>query len=297
MNDGWLLRFVEHLLEWSSSIWSDEIAVHLKDCVLNYPQGRSEPSTWSERSPSWSASPILMAWSLSTVPWLWWLYGGLTRVGSDISRPTCSWSARSPEWPSHWRPDLVNPVTAMNFGCFDSYLNCWQIWNDDQLLTFKWLSQRPWALWDSQLLHELCRSYDLAEWRSKAFCFDCGADADLLLSDKQCTMTWKAYEWASALLFQLHWRFLRFLDIEPDWLLDLNHLLLLLSDSNAIQTWPQCRSQQWSDSLIASRRHCVLRIFPLKHWTLDMPLNDQTWRNGSDSWSSESTARWPLCWR
>ena len=43
------------------------------------------------------------------------LYGGLIWVGNDISWPTCSWRAWSPEWPSHCRTDFVNPLTAMNF--------------------------------------------------------------------------------------------------------------------------------------------------------------------------------------
>ena len=32
------------------------------------------------------------------------------------------------------------------------------------LLTYKRLSRRTWALWDSQLLHELCRSFCRVDW-------------------------------------------------------------------------------------------------------------------------------------
>ena len=63
----------------------------------------------------WANSQVIRAsnpdWS---VPWLWWLYGGLTWVWSDSFLPTCSWSFRRPEHPSHWVTDLVSPLIAMN---------------------------------------------------------------------------------------------------------------------------------------------------------------------------------------
>ena len=110
----------EHALrnELSLSLWgllntfSNDVSHLIWKAACWMIDGMTAASISSALTHSWSASPILIALTRhrSTVPW-----DGLTWVGNDISRPTCSWSARRPEWPSHWRTDFVSPLIEMNF--------------------------------------------------------------------------------------------------------------------------------------------------------------------------------------
>ena len=210
-------------------------------------------------------------WNHSTVPWDWWLYGALIWVGNDISWPTCSWSARSPEWPSHCRTDFVNPLTAMN-----GNLICGQIWNND--CTWRWRN----CLYESEHLEILSFIWNFVE-------------AMILLNDTSglllafvivmltfCTVTDSApwpkrhmSERVSVLFCWSDWfrslqtvRFLGFL-------IDVFFLFLWLSQSSL---WVELEVD------LGNGLTCWLRIkdsafwvVPLENWTLDISWKNKTW--------------------
>ena len=149
----------DHLL-WGLSIWPDKISVDAEDRTSSDPWKQSS-MTWAAWVPRWSARPIRSAltWpydslrSLSTVPWLWCVYGGLTWVGRDISGRTCSWMKfEKTSLPpiivilNYWRRESIECYELLEFA-----LEQWL------LLTLKWWSPRRSEFSDLRTLSWPCR--------------------------------------------------------------------------------------------------------------------------------------------
>ena len=170
-------RKSSHLI-WPDTDWSDRLRAEWSMAWKGLPLGLSQ-------------SPILMAlawpqrvlWNLSTVPWLWWEYGGLTWV----------------EWPSHWRTDFAKPFTATN--CLRALIaTCFaaKIWNydcswhwDDCLHECEDIEVDDHAPLDSCGMNGAAESHSL----SSEICL-CDSAADLLLLTYWAPWTkWHVSQW------------------------------------------------------------------------------------------------------
>ena len=266
----------------------DEVNV---DCVLSICILLMSPLRWSvvnidqTRCCCWPQTPLLLL--------LMSLTAALNHLLKDSCNPSC--------WPPKvvdenccveprgqcWLPTSILPKLEDEVCC--ARCRCLVL---DVDANFADVAPQTRARFDVLLsLPELCRSCDPIEWHWKPSDDFCDSAADLLLFDRRCTMTWKAYASMSELPFQLHWRIRNFETLSGihSWsetfsssveMLNRDFELTSKSISAMILThWLRVKGS-------------VLGTLPLKKWSFEKRLSDQPWFL---KWWR--TALWPCCWR